>query len=51
MMTNGPNAKVGRILEVPLPRPRTRRGLLAHPRYCELRESLISFLEDCDRAE
>jgi nitrate/nitrite transport system ATP-binding protein len=48
MMTNGPRARVGRILEVPLPRPRTRRALLSHPRYYELRESLISFLEDCD---
>jgi nitrate/nitrite transport system ATP-binding protein len=47
MMTNGPRAKVGRILEVPLPRPRTRRALLAHPRYYELRESLIEFLEQC----
>jgi nitrate/nitrite transport system ATP-binding protein len=46
MMTNGPRAKVGRILEVPLPRPRTRRALLAHPRYYELRESLITFLEE-----
>ncbi len=49
MMTNGPRAKVGRILEVPLPRPRTRRTLLAHPRYYALRESLITFLEECDR--
>ena len=48
MMTNGPRAKVGRILEVPLPRPRTRRALLAHPRYYELRENLITFLEECD---
>jgi len=46
MMTNGPRAKVGRVLEVPLPRPRTRRALLAHPRYYELRESLITFLEE-----
>jgi nitrate/nitrite transport system ATP-binding protein len=48
MMTNGPRARVGRILEVPLPRPRTRRALLAHPRYYELRESLIEFLEECN---
>jgi nitrate/nitrite transport system ATP-binding protein len=48
MMTNGPRAKVGRVLEVPLPRPRTRRALLAHPRYYELREELITFLEECD---
>jgi nitrate/nitrite transport system ATP-binding protein len=49
MMTNGPNAKIGRILNVPLPRPRTREALLKHPRYYELREELIGFLEDCGR--
>ena len=47
MMTSGPRAKVGRVLEVTLPRPRSRRALLAHPGYYELRESLISFLEEC----
>jgi nitrate/nitrite transport system ATP-binding protein len=50
MMTNGPRAKVGRIMDVPLPRPRTRRALLAHGRYYELRESLIAFLEECEHA-
>lgn len=49
MMINGPRAKVGRVLHVPLPRPRTRRALLAHPQYYELRESLIGFLEGCER--
>jgi nitrate/nitrite transport system ATP-binding protein len=49
MMRNGPRAKIGRIMDVPLPRPRTRESLLAHPRYYELREELIGFLEDCGR--
>ncbi len=49
MMSNGPRARIGRILEVPLPRPRSRESLLAHPRYYELREELIGFLEDCGR--
>ena len=49
MMTNGPRAKIGRIMDVPLPRPRTREALLGHPRYYELREELIGFLEDCGR--
>lgn len=48
MMTNGPNAKVGKILEIDLPRPRTRTMLLEHPNYYELREQLLSFLADCD---
>jgi nitrate/nitrite transport system ATP-binding protein len=47
MMTNGPRAKIGKVMDVPLPRPRTREALLQHPRYYELREELIGFLEDC----
>ncbi len=47
MMTNGPRAKIGKIMDVPLPRPRSREALLKHPRYYELREELIGFLEDC----
>ncbi len=50
MMTNGPNAKVGKILEVDLPRPRTRKELLQHPDYYSLRESLLEFLAECDHA-
>ncbi|TJY58174.1 ATP-binding cassette domain-containing protein [Sinimarinibacterium sp. CAU 1509] len=50
MMTNGPNARVGKILEVDLPRPRTRKALLEHPDYYRLREELLSFLSDCDHA-
>lgn len=46
MMTNGPNARIGRILEVDIPRPRTRRALLEHPRYYEYRHELLSFLDE-----
>jgi len=45
MMTNGPNARVGKILEIDLPRPRSRQALLDHPRYYELRGELLDFLE------
>jgi nitrate ABC transporter ATP-binding subunit len=45
MMTTGPNAHVGQILEVPFERPRRRTAVVEHPRYYELREELISFLE------
>jgi nitrate/nitrite transport system ATP-binding protein len=48
MMTNGPNAKVGKVLEIPLPRPRTRKMLLEHPDYYGLREQLLTFLAECD---
>jgi nitrate ABC transporter ATP-binding subunit len=46
MMTNGPRARVGDVLEVPFARPRVRRDVLEHPRYYELRERLITFLEE-----
>ncbi len=46
MMTNGPNARIGRIMDVDIPRPRTRRALLDHPRYYEYRQELLSFLDE-----
>lgn len=48
MMTNGPNAKVGKVMEVDLPRPRSRKQLVSHPDYYRYREELIGFLADCD---
>ncbi|PWC93534.1 nitrate ABC transporter ATP-binding protein [Azospirillum sp. TSO5] len=45
MMTNGPNAKIGHILSVDIPHPRTRQALLEHPRYYDYREELLNFLE------
>jgi ABC-type nitrate/sulfonate/bicarbonate transport system ATPase subunit len=46
MMTNGPAATVGEILEVKFPRPRSRKQLLEDPAYYEFREPLIGFLEE-----
>ncbi|MBV9126445.1 MAG: ATP-binding cassette domain-containing protein, partial [Verrucomicrobia bacterium] len=46
MMTNGPAAEVGDILEVKFPRPRERQAVMAHPDYYRLREHLITFLEE-----
>ncbi|WP_437972034.1 ABC transporter ATP-binding protein [Sorangium sp. So ce260] len=45
MMTNGPGARVGEILEVPFPHPRDRQAVLEDPMYYPLRERLITFLE------
>ena len=45
MMSNGPNARIGHILEVDIPHPRTRQALLEHPRYYAYREELLNFLE------
>ena len=46
MMSNGPAATVGDILEVTFPRPRSRKQLLEDPEYYRLREHLITFLEE-----
>ncbi|MEO0909286.1 MAG: nitrate ABC transporter ATP-binding protein, partial [Pseudomonadota bacterium] len=45
MMSNGPNAKIGNVMEVDLPRPRSRKELLNHPDYYAYREELLDFLE------
>lgn len=45
MMSNGPNARIGNIMEVDLPRPRSRAALLGHPDYYAYREELLDFLE------
>jgi hypothetical protein len=45
MMTNGPEAHVGDILSVTLPRPRIRSEIMRHADYYRLREHLIGFLE------
>jgi nitrate/nitrite transport system ATP-binding protein len=46
MMTNGPQATIGRILDVDLPRPRTRKALLAHPGYYNYRQQVLDFLSE-----
>ncbi|MFZ2277779.1 MAG: ABC transporter ATP-binding protein [Prosthecobacter sp.] len=46
MMTDGPEAEVGDILQIPFERPRNRKQIMEDPRYYELRERLITFLND-----
>lgn len=45
MMTNGPQATIGKITKVDLPRPRTRKALLEHPDYYVYRQEVLDFLE------
>ena len=45
MMSNGPNATIGNVMDVDLPRPRSRKALLAHKDYYSYREELLDFLE------
>ena len=46
MMTNGPRATIGKITDVKLPRPRTRKALLEHPDYYAYRQEVLDFLEE-----
>ena len=46
MMTNGPQATIGKILNVDLPRPRSRKALLEHPEYYRYREEVLGFLAE-----
>ncbi len=45
MMTNGPEATVGQVLEIPFQRPRERSEVLDHSHYYDFRACLLSFLE------
>ncbi len=44
MMTNGPSATIGEILDVDLPRPRNRIELADDPRYNHFRQQVLRFL-------
>ncbi|MEI2264820.1 ABC transporter ATP-binding protein [Erwinia sp. CGal63] len=44
MMTNGPAARIGEILTVDLPRPRSRVALADDPHYHQLRQQILRFL-------
>ena len=44
MMTNGPAATIGEILEVKLPKPRDRLALAHDPHFVECRAAILEFL-------
>jgi nitrate/nitrite transport system ATP-binding protein len=46
MMSNGPAAEVGDILDIKFPRPRNRTALLEDSEYYRCREYLIEFLNE-----
>lgn len=48
MMTNGPNATIGKVLKVDLPRPRDRKELLKHPDFYAYRQEVLRFLAEYD---
>ncbi|MGC6426292.1 MAG: ABC transporter ATP-binding protein [Akkermansiaceae bacterium] len=45
MMSNGPKAGVGEVLEIDFPRPRNREAVYQDPKFFEYREHLLAFLE------
>ena len=49
MMTNGPAARIGEVLDVPLPRPRKRLQLAADPTYLKCRQRVLEFLYERHR--
>ncbi|NJL90649.1 MAG: ATP-binding cassette domain-containing protein [Coleofasciculaceae cyanobacterium SM2_1_6] len=44
MMTNGPAAAIGEIMEIPFPRPRDRDRIMEDPQYYDLRNHALDFL-------
>jgi nitrate/nitrite transport system ATP-binding protein len=49
MMTNGPSAKIGEVLEVPLAHPRKRLELVSDPAYIKCRTAVLKFLYERHR--
>jgi nitrate/nitrite transport system ATP-binding protein len=49
MMTNGPAAKIGDVLDVPLERPRKRLELAGDRTYLKCREAVLKFLYERHR--
>lgn len=44
MMTNGPAATIGEVLEIPFPRPRDRTRIMEDPEFYKLRNYILDYL-------
>jgi nitrate/nitrite transport system ATP-binding protein len=44
LMTNGPAARIAEIIDVTIPRPRSRETIIEHPHYYKIRNHVIHFL-------
>jgi nitrate ABC transporter ATP-binding subunit len=51
LMTNGPEAHVGQVVDVPFARPRERMEVVKHPNYYSLRNEIVYFLNQQKRAK
>jgi len=49
MMTNGPEATIGEILEIDLPKPRNRIEMADNPKYNRYRQAVLRFLYEKQR--
>ena len=49
MMTNGPSARIGEVLDVPLSRPRKRLELATNATYLKCRQRVLEFLYERHR--
>jgi nitrate/nitrite transport system ATP-binding protein len=49
MMTNGPSARIGEVLDVPLARPRKRLELSTNAAYLKCRQRVLEFLYERHR--
>jgi nitrate/nitrite transport system ATP-binding protein len=49
MMTNGPAARIGEVLDVPLARPRRRLEVASNPTYLKCRQRVLEFLYERHR--
>jgi nitrate/nitrite transport system ATP-binding protein len=49
MMTNGPSAQIGEILDVPLSRPRKRLELVTNATFVKVRQRVLEFLYERHR--
>ncbi|MDQ6735670.1 MAG: nitrate ABC transporter ATP-binding protein [Nitrospirota bacterium] len=44
LMTNGPYARIAELVDVAIPRPRSRETIIEHPHYYKIRNHVIHFL-------
>lgn len=44
MMTNGPSATIGEVLDIPFARPRNRARIMEDPQYYQLRNHVLDYL-------
>ncbi|PSB04458.1 ABC transporter ATP-binding/substrate-binding protein [Merismopedia glauca] len=51
LLTNGPEAHIGQIIEVPIPHPRQRLEVVKHTQYYQLRNEIVYFLNQQKKAK